>query len=330
MAGRAGRDACRTIPPLARDPVQQDRGRLPPGRPTSLRANQGHVPPGWSPAAHGKGKTPCTWSGRHPADPDLPHAAKTPCTNSPARRRHADRATRGPASSRRAAKTSCTNSPSQPPPRPGDRQKPWRRRDRGSRTVRTGPLGKPGDASPRQHPMHLSSHRRARARGNTPCPAAAARSPAASARRRRRGAAARGPRAARTPCTCRHCSARWCGNTPCPAERSATPHAQRSNRFGQDRLRLTASNSAADTAQRDIDETLRHPPIEPTPMHQFARPPPLRRPTGPEADGNEVRCRNPMHQFMPSSRQEAQRQATPHAQQKIAHWATRTVSRVDF
>jgi hypothetical protein len=46
----------------------------------------------------------------------------------------------GPASSRRAAKTPCTNSPSQPPPRSGDRQQPWRRRDRGSCTVRTGPL----------------------------------------------------------------------------------------------------------------------------------------------------------------------------------------------
>jgi len=90
--------------------------------------------------------------------------------------------------------------------------------------------GKPGDASPRQHPMDLSSHRRARARGNTPCPAVATRSPAASSRRRRRGAAPRGQKAARTPCTCRHCSARWCGNTPCPAERPATPHAQRCDR----------------------------------------------------------------------------------------------------
>ena len=159
--------------------MHQDRGRLPPGRPLSLRANQATSLPG-GPMRHTAREEPhapiraavlsirvCGTA----AEPHAPiratvppalvcgaapacrscadratrgrhhrRAAKTPCTNSAARRRCADRASRGPAASRRAAKTPCTNSPSQPPPRSGDRQQPWRRRDRGSCTVRTGPL----------------------------------------------------------------------------------------------------------------------------------------------------------------------------------------------
>jgi hypothetical protein len=159
--------------------MHQDRGRLPPGRPLSLRANQATSLPG-GPMRHTAREEPhapiraavlsirvCGTA----AEPHAPiratvppalvcgaapacrscadratrgrhhrRAAKTPCTNSAARRRCADRASRGPASSRRAAKTPCTNSPSQPPPRSCDRQQPWRRRDRGSCTVRTGPL----------------------------------------------------------------------------------------------------------------------------------------------------------------------------------------------
>ncbi len=159
--------------------MHQDHGRLPPGRPASLRTNQATSLPGGPmrhtargkphapgpavilpigvcgtaaeplapirvtvPPAPVRGAAPACRPCAGPATRGRHHrrAAKTPCTNSPASRRCADRATRGPALSRRAAKTPCTNSPGQPPPRPGDRQQPWPRRDRGSCTVRTGPL----------------------------------------------------------------------------------------------------------------------------------------------------------------------------------------------
>ena len=263
--------------------MHQDRGRLPPGRPLSLRANQATSLPG-GPMRHTAREEPhapiraavlsirvCGTA----AEPHAPIRATVPpalvCGAAPACRSCADRATRG-RHHRRAAKTPCTNSAA-------------RRRcaDRASRgagiiaTRRQNPMhqfaqpataavvrppaavaaprqrlvhredrspGEPGDAQPRQNPMHLFSHRQARSRGNTPCPAVASRfSAASSRRRRRRRAAARWQSAAKTPCTN---SGRRFGNTGRPGQ--ARPHAPEA-------VTQPALPAISPSVQRDDGET---------------------------------------------------------------------------